>query len=777
MPPRENSVLIDSLTQRQRKVQVAKDYLDRTEHLFSEFGSVELKSTHARFADLRGALEATAAQIVVLGEFTRGKSRLLNSLLGIELLPYALETTTAVNTFLRGLPADRQKRYIVIHHIDGRAEEIDWEDDDALRRWGTELDTSNREGRKMVSHIDVFLDHPLLRRDLVLVDTPGLQTVVKHHEQITRKAIAGAHIALWVQSTDMLGGSESEWNFLTDSLQNNFRKFLTVINKWDKVLDPEDKQDKEMPEAARVKAKLDILKENFAQALGDKHSLELAIMTDSEHLLPVSAKWGEDADLEKRRRSGMDELRKRIAAMVNSGEAMQQILYKPLQQLSTIQKQLAERVDDELLQLASDEPLDKQRHQLARLEMDVLDLEQEEQRETRDSREEHERAGQYRSETVLAAMIAPISALKHAIADQITETYIARQLAKNVTKIALPLELEGQLADVAGQLDQQWQAQKKHIAQTLAGLRANYVQRMEKHAMHIESELGHIQIELPRIESVLDLDFSSIEEHRSELSKLKSQMEKTEDELHELERELATKTINDRKRLQAEADMARLVARLDNLGPPPPVQRHDVRRKTSDWGSGFLWLSATYENVTVTDDSAKVAHEEDTKELKRKIESKEEALARVIREEEELTGQRITLEMAQKRLKKQQEKLAKEAERAQAAAALERQTLVADGLRKLSRNTVAKLDDTIAYLNQHLAKAVRGVFMEQAKLLASCVQEQLMEPLNAKRAQRQEVQLLLQQSAAEIAARKAQLEVGSTALAEVFAMTQAVLND
>lgn len=777
MTPRENSVLIDSLTQRQRKVQVAKDYLDRTEHLFAEFGSVELKSTHARFADLRGALEATAAQIVVLGEFTRGKSRLLNSLLGIELLPYALETTTAVNTFLRGLPADRQKRYIVIHHIDGRAEEIAWEDDDALRRWGTELDTSNREGRKMVSHIDVFLDHPLLRRDLVLVDTPGLQTVVKHHEQITRKAIAGAHIALWVQSTDMLGGSESEWNFLTDSLQNNFRKFLTVINKWDKVLDPEDKQDKEMPEAARVKAKLDILKENFAQALGDKHSLELAIMTDSEHLLPVSAKWGEDADLEKRRRSGMDELRKRIAAMVNSGEAMQQILYKPLQQLSTIQKQLAERVDDELLQLASDEPLDKQRHQLARLEMDVLDLEQEEQRETRDSREEHERAGQYRSETVLAAMIAPISALKHAIADQLTETYIARQLAQNVTKIALPLELEGQLADVAGQLDQQWQAQKKHIAQTLAGLRANYVQRMEKHAMHIESELGHIQIELPRIESVLDLDFSSIEEHRSELSKLKSQMEKTEDELHELERELATKTINDRKRLQAEADMARLVARLDNLGPPPPVQRHDVRRKTSDWGSGFLWLSATYENVTVTDDSAKVAHEEDTKELKRKIESKEEALARVIREEEELTGQRITLEMAQKRLKKQQEKLAKEAERAQAAAALERQTLVADGLRKLSRNTVAKLDDTIAYLNQHLAKAVRGVFMEQAKLLASCVQEQLMEPLNAKRAQRQEVQLLLQQSAAEIAARKAQLEVGSTALAEVFAMTQAVLND
>ena len=777
MTPREDSVLIDSLTQRQRKVQVAKDYLDRTEYLFSQFGSVELKSAHARFADLRGALDATAAQIVVLGEFTRGKSRLLNSLLGIELLPYALETTTAVNTFLRGLPRERTTRYIVIHFIDGREQEIAWEDDNALRRWGTELDASNRDGRKMVSHIDVFLDHPLLRRDLVLVDTPGLQTVVKHHEQITRKAIAGAHIALWVQSAEMLGGSESEWNFLTESLQSNFRKFITVINKWDKVLNPEDKQDKEMPEAQRVTAKLDIVKENFAQALGAKHPQELVVMTDKNHLLPVSATWGEDADADKRRRSGMDELRKRIAAMVSSGEAMQQILYKPLQQLSTVQKQLADRVSEEFRQLESDEPLDKQRHQLARLEMDVLDLEQEEQRETCDSCEEHERAGQKQSETVVAAMTAPISLLKLAITDQITETYIARQLAGNDNKIALPPELKAQLADVAGQLDLQWQTLKKNIAQTLTGLRANYVQRMEKHALQIESELGQIHIELPHIESVLDLDFSNLEEHRSELSKLKRQMDRTEDELDELDREIATNTVNDRKRVQAEADMARLTARLDSLGPPPSVERHSERRKSSDWGSGFLWLSASYETVTVTDDSALRSHQHESQDLQRKMESKEDALARIIREEEELTGQRISAEMAKKRLEKQQAKLAKDAERAKAAVVQERQTLVADGMRKLSRNTVAKLDDTIAYLNRHLATAVRTVFKEQAKLLASCVQEQLMEPLNAKRAQRQEVQLLLQQSAAEIAARKAQLQEGRAALAELVAMTQAVLND
>jgi len=777
MTVRENLVLVDSLTKRQRKIQTAKDYLDRTEELFSQFGSVELKSVHARFADLRGALDATAAQIVVLGEFTRGKSRLLNSLLGIDLLPYALETTTAVNTFLRGLPPGREKRYIIVHYIDGREQEITWGDDNALRRWGTELDTSNRDGRKAVSHIDVFLENPLLQRDLVLVDTPGLQTVVKHHEQITRKAIAGAHIALWVQSTDMLGGSESEWSFLTDSLHNNFRKFITVVNKWDKVLDPQDKQDKEMPEAERVKAKLDIVKENFTRALGTSHPQELVTMTDSEHLLPVSATWAEDADADKRRRSGMDQLRKRIAAMVSSGEAMEQILYKPLQQLSTVQKQLAERVSDELRQLESTEPLDKQKHQLARLEMDVRDLEQEEQRETQESREEHERVGQHQSEAVLSAMIAPISSLKHAIQDQITETYIARQLNGKNSRVMLPPELEAKMAEVTDQLDRLWKENKKKIAQTLAGLRGSYMQRMEKHALQVESELGQINIELPRIESVLDLDFSSLEEHRGEMERLKSQMAQTEDELHKLEQEIATKTVNDRKRLRAETDMARLAARLENMGPPPSVQRHQETRKTSNWGSGFLWLSATYETVTVTDDSALSEHRRESQDIKRKIESMEEALARIIQDEEELTGQRISAEMAKKRLEKQQAKLAREADRAIQAAAQEREALIADGIRKLSRNTVARLDDTIAYMDKHLASAVRAVFMEQAKLLASCVQEQLMEPLNAKKAQRQEVQLLLRQSEAEIAARQMQLKEGSAALAEVIAMTQAVLND
>jgi predicted GTPase len=238
MNTQENNVLNQSLVSRQRKIQTAKDYLARTQQLFEEFGSAELKTSHARFAELENALSSDQVRLVVLGEFSRGKSKLLNALLDIDLLPTSLETTTAVNTFLRALPVGRSERFILIHFQDKKRppEEVSWAEDSALIRWGTELDRSHADARMEVDYIEVFLDHPLLQKGMVLVDTPGLEAIVKHHEQITRKAIAESHIALWVQTADMLGGSKTEWNFMKETLRGNFQKFITVIVAADRKL-------------------------------------------------------------------------------------------------------------------------------------------------------------------------------------------------------------------------------------------------------------------------------------------------------------------------------------------------------------------------------------------------------------------------------------------------------------------------------------------------------------------------------------------------------------
>lgn len=129
----------------------------------------------------------------------------------------------------------------------------------------------------------------MLEKGLVLVDTPGLETVIKHHEAITRKAIAEAHIALWVQNTTQLGGAATEWEFLTETLRSNFRKFVTVIGWWDKVLAPDDARERRVPVEQRIQEKLDVVRQNFRRHLQDDD--EFKLLTDRNHLIPVSAHW------------------------------------------------------------------------------------------------------------------------------------------------------------------------------------------------------------------------------------------------------------------------------------------------------------------------------------------------------------------------------------------------------------------------------------------------------------------------------------------------------
>jgi predicted GTPase len=110
------TILAQSLKQRQSRIDHAKAYLDNTRELFEEFGSTELKTSHARFPELLDALNANEVRLVVIGEFSRGKSSLVNALLGIPLLRSAQQATTAINTFIRCLPENRSEPFILVHY-------------------------------------------------------------------------------------------------------------------------------------------------------------------------------------------------------------------------------------------------------------------------------------------------------------------------------------------------------------------------------------------------------------------------------------------------------------------------------------------------------------------------------------------------------------------------------------------------------------------------------------------------------------------------------------
>ena len=320
------------LQDRKEKIQDAVNYLNQTKELFQKFGQQELTHVVTKFDDIHKSLDSgEEVKLVVIGEFSRGKSTLVNALLDILLLRSAQEATTAINTFVRKLPEGISQRFIRIHFQDGNFQDIQWleNDTETLEKWSTELDTTHASARQQLDRIEIFTSHPLLDQGLVLIDTPGLQSVIEYHEGITRRAIDEAHIAIWVQSTQQLGGNATEWKFLSKTIRKNFNKFLTVVNMWDSVLEPQDPFDQQKTLEEREAQKYQHVKNNFKKNLEDVSEHDLEIMTNSDHLIGVSAAWALSQDENKRSQSNIDKLSQRISEMLSTGEALDEI-YKTI---------------------------------------------------------------------------------------------------------------------------------------------------------------------------------------------------------------------------------------------------------------------------------------------------------------------------------------------------------------------------------------------------------------------------------------------------------------
>lgn len=765
------NILEDRLVARQAKIQTAKDFLARTQTLFDQFGSAELKTSHARFAELLDALNADAIRLVVLGEFSRGKSSLVNALLGIELLPTALQATTAINTFVRMLPSDRKNRFIRIHFQDGTPpQEVPWTDDTALERWGTELDESHAHIRQKLDYIEAFMDHPLLSKGLVLVDTPGLQSVMAHHEAITRKAIAEAHIALWVQNTSMLGGAATEWEFLSDTIRNNFRKFITVIGWWDKVLAPDDAREKRIPVEDRIRSKLDVVKGNFKKYLSDEREIE--ILTNPDHLIPVSAHWAMSDDADKRAQSGIDVLSRRIADMFSSDEAVEQVYGKPLQQLSHIQQQLVASLTDALQQLDSDKSLEERARELENFDLEIQNLKAESERVALDSKLEHDNAARALVEKVKRELIAPLAELKADIENQVDARYVQRQIEKRVETVKLPDDLDQKFQIVSQRVAQAWKAQKTELGKALDGLSADYRAQMEKHALQLRGEMSKMDVDVPSLDISFKLDFSEIEQHHQQALTLNQEIAARQEQIESIETDISKYSENRAQIEMAKQALHRAERMVEQLGSQPaPITAY--RSKLVKEGGAYS--DDVYRDVPYSDDSNVKAWQSERAELLKATADKEARMQAIMAEEERKTGLRMSLEKAQKKYEREMAEFEKKKALYEQQAKAAQQDLVQETTQRLIKNTVGQLDQRMGYLQNHVSDAIQKIFSDQLQALQACVDEQYLEPLSAKRAQREEIQALLQQGEAQVAQRKAQLQQAQKEVSDLMAMTQNAL--
>ena len=167
--------------------------------------------------------------VACVGQFKRGKSTLLNALVGEEILPTGVVPVTTVPTVLR---YGEQKAARVL--IESKWKTIRPED---LPQYVSE--ELNPENKKRVEGVEGFLPSPLLASGMCLVDTPGIGSVFAGNTETTKDFIPQIDAAILVVGADPpISGEELA---LIEAVAANVDQILIVLNKIDRV-SPADRQ-------------------------------------------------------------------------------------------------------------------------------------------------------------------------------------------------------------------------------------------------------------------------------------------------------------------------------------------------------------------------------------------------------------------------------------------------------------------------------------------------------------------------------------------------------
>jgi GTPase SAR1 family protein len=232
--------------------------------------------------ELREKIENNVFNLVVLGQFKRGKTSLINSLLGAEILPTAVVPLTSIATILKY----GEMLNIKVYFNDGRVTEIE---PATLTQYVTEK--GNPKNEKDVQEVIITYPSSYLKDGVRLIDTPGVGSVYEHNTDVAYQYLPKSDAALFLLSVDQ-PVSKAELDFLKDVKEYSHRIFF-LQNKADYV-GSEDLGEsisfskKIIEECMGSEVKIFPLSAKLAlegKLSGNKELIEKSFLSEFEHIL------------------------------------------------------------------------------------------------------------------------------------------------------------------------------------------------------------------------------------------------------------------------------------------------------------------------------------------------------------------------------------------------------------------------------------------------------------------------------------------------------------
>ena len=126
------------------------------------------------------------------GHYSAGKSRLINNIIGRDILPVQSRESTAALTYIRYGNLEQ----CIVHFLDKSEKNVEL----------SELKKINQNDAKdidldSIDYIEVFLPNDVLKTGMIIVDTPGINTIVQRHQDLAVDAIEQSGMIVYVLGT------------------------------------------------------------------------------------------------------------------------------------------------------------------------------------------------------------------------------------------------------------------------------------------------------------------------------------------------------------------------------------------------------------------------------------------------------------------------------------------------------------------------------------------------------------------------------------------------
>lgn len=274
--------------------------------------------------------------IIVVGEFSAGKSTMLNALMHRRILPSQTSETTATVNYLRHKEKALNGEICDVIYVDGSHKSIDdskFSSDDELRNTLMNYVTTKGENvAETVDHVNLYLDSPFLKDGVTLVDSPGLNGTggLSH---ITEDQVEKSNACIFVFSSDH-PGSKTDFESV-NYLVNKMNKIFFVLNKIDVIKEDEDET---------IDDVIYQLKKNYKKQINDvKNIPEIYGVSGKGALDYRTGKSSINTD-----NGHLDVFEDRLMRFLTKGEKAQEMLLSPVTQLLSYLGETKTKFDGEL---------------------------------------------------------------------------------------------------------------------------------------------------------------------------------------------------------------------------------------------------------------------------------------------------------------------------------------------------------------------------------------------------------------------------------------------